>query len=88
MPHETSREATWTVLLADDPAIFVAVHGSFFTRAAGRVVAASSASQALEKARAEHPALAVLDAETWGLEALRGLRADPRTASIPASCPR
>jgi len=83
MRPERNGEATWTVLLADDPRIFVAVHGSFFTRSAGRVVAASSASQAIQKARVERPALAVLDADTWGIEALRGLRSDPRTASIP-----
>ncbi len=83
MRPEANREATWTVLLADDPTIFVAAHGSMLTRADARVVAASSATHALDKARAEQPVLAVLDADTWGVEALRALRADPATASIP-----
>jgi len=83
MRPETNREATWTVLLADDPTIFVAAHGSMLTRADARVVTASSATHALDKARAEQPVLVVLDADTWGVEALRALRADPATASIP-----
>jgi uncharacterized protein (TIGR02266 family) len=83
MRVEKSREANWTLLLADDPELFVAAKGSFLTRSVGRVLGASSAGQVLEKTRAEQPDLVVLDGGGWGLDALRSLRADPRTARIP-----
>jgi CheY-like chemotaxis protein len=73
----------WTVLLADDPTIFVAAQGSMLTRVDAQVVTASSAAQALEKARSLELALAVLDADTWGTDALRALRAHAETASVP-----
>lgn len=83
MRTETSRETPWTVLLADDPGLFVAAHGSFLTRAGARILTASSVGEAIEKTRAEAPDLVVLDADAWGVAALRGLRADPRTATVP-----
>ncbi len=82
MPRDAKQEATRTVLLADDPTILQALRGTFVTRADWRVLAAASAALALAKGRAERPDLTILDADTWGREAARDLRADPDTASI------
>jgi len=83
MARGGQQESTRTILVADDATIFLAVRGSCLTRADWRVLAASSAAQAVAKARAERPDIAILDADAWGPDAARELRADPATASIP-----
>jgi CheY-like chemotaxis protein/Tfp pilus assembly protein PilZ len=81
-PQETSRSAR-TVLLADDPTIVHALRDSMVARADWQLVTAASPARALERARADHPDVAILDAEAWGQEAASALRADRTTAAIP-----
>ena len=73
------------VLCADDDEDILALVALRLERAGFRVVRATNGEQALELARAEQPALAVLDVmmpRMTGVEVLRALRADEETRAI------
>jgi DNA-binding response OmpR family regulator len=73
------------VLCADDDEDILALVALRLERAGFRVVRATNGEQALELARAERPALAVLDVmmpRMTGVEVLRALRADEETRAI------
>jgi DNA-binding response OmpR family regulator len=73
------------VLCADDDEDILALVSLRLERAGFRVVRASNGEQALELARAERPALAVLDVmmpRMTGVEVLRALRAEERTRGM------
>ena len=72
-----------TVLVADDEQDILNLVRFRLERDGLRVVCASDGAEALELARAERPALCVLDVmmpKLTGLEVLQQLRADPQTA--------
>jgi CheY-like chemotaxis protein len=83
MPREASPPSARTVLLADDPTIVQSMRGSLLSRAEWRLLAASTVARAVDRARAEHPDVVILDADAWGPEAAAALRAERATASIP-----
>jgi DNA-binding response OmpR family regulator len=73
------------VLCADDDEDILALVALRLERAGFRVVRATNGEQALELARAERPALAVLDVmmpRMTGVEVLRALRADDETRAM------
>ncbi|MGZ4277012.1 MAG: response regulator transcription factor [Solirubrobacteraceae bacterium] len=74
-----------TVLVADDEQDILNLVRFRLERDGYRVVCANDGAEALELARAEQPALCVLDVmmpKYSGLEVLRELRADPATAGV------
>ena len=74
------------VLVADDEEDVLNLVGSNLRHAGFAVLKAANGSEALEKARAENPALIVLDLMLpglSGLEVCRALKSDPATARIP-----
>jgi DNA-binding response OmpR family regulator len=73
------------VLCADDDEDILALVALRLERAGFRVVRATNGEQALELARVQRPALAVLDVmmpRMTGVEVLRALRADDATREI------
>ncbi len=77
------------ILTVDDDVDALDSYGYQFGRRGYRVVRALTGAQALERARALHPDLVVLDIvlpDVDGFEVLRSLKADPVTADIPVVC--
>ncbi len=77
--------APQTILVADDEADILNLVRFGLERDGHRVVMATDGAGALELARAEGPALCVLDVmmpKLSGLEVLQRLRADPSTAGV------
>lgn len=75
-----------TVLVADDRMELLALHATYLERHGYRVLRATDGDSALALARAEHPAVIVLDHSMpgrSGLDVTRELKADPTTANIP-----
>lgn len=75
-----------TVLVADDRMELLALHATYLERHGYRVLRAGDGDSALALARAEHPAVIVLDHSMpgrSGLDVTRELKADPATANIP-----
>jgi len=75
------------VLIVDDHHPAADMIGRLFTSHNYRVLCVYHGREALEKARTLQPALVLLDVmmpDMNGFEVLRALRADPRTAHIPA----
>ena len=75
-----------TVLVADDRMELLALHATYLERHGYRVLRATDGDSALALARAEHPAVIVLDHSMpgrSGLDVTRELKADPATANIP-----
>lgn len=76
------------VLIADDSALLLKIARAMLEKGGHTVVDAPNGAVAVEKARAEKPDLIILDAEMpvlGGLEALKTLKRDPSTRSIPVS---
>ena len=74
------------ILVVDDELQSVKLIGLLLQRRGYHIAAANLGTQALEKAKAEHPDLIVLDVmmpDMDGFEVCRRLRADPDTAAIP-----
>ena len=75
-----------TVLLVEDNPTNLQL-AEFLLKAAGfTVLTATTAPAAIERARADRPALILMDVELPGMDGLtatRELKADPATASIP-----
>jgi DNA-binding response OmpR family regulator len=74
------------ILIVDDDLESVKLIGLMLERQGYQITAAQLGSQALAKARAENPALVILDImmpDMDGYEVCRRLRADPATAGLP-----
>ncbi len=74
------------ILIVDDELESVKLIGLMLQRRGYEIVAARSGTQALEKAEAESPDLAILDVmmpDMDGYEVCRRLRANPATTSLP-----
>jgi two-component system, OmpR family, alkaline phosphatase synthesis response regulator PhoP len=84
--HFTLRTmATRTILVVDDEPEIVQIARDYLERAGFRVISAGDGRDALRLARAEMPALVVLDLmipSVDGLDVTRALRADPATRGI------
>lgn len=78
--------ATRTILVVDDEPGIVAIARDYLEQAGFRVLTAPDGALALRLARAEQPALLVLDLmlpEVNGLDVIRALRLDPTTRALP-----
>src|SRR3954447_19773880 len=79
------RLAVTVVLVADDDADIRDLVAFKLEQAGFEVISAEDGETALERARARHPTLAVLDVSMprmSGIDVCRMLRADPATADI------
>lgn len=77
---------TRTILVVDDEPQIAAIARDYLDRAGFRVVVAGDGATALRLARAEQPALLVLDLMLPGMDGLdvtRALREDPATHQLP-----
>ena len=85
MPPAMEAPAAQTILVADDEADILNLVRFGLERDGHRVVMATDGAGALDLARAELPALCVLDVmmpKLTGLEVLQRLRQDPATAHV------
>jgi len=75
-----------TILIVEDNALNLELATDLLAAAGYSIRQARTGEEGLRLARAEPPALILMDLRLPGLDgydALRGLRADPRTAQIP-----
>jgi two-component system cell cycle response regulator DivK len=85
MPANSSSKKP-LLLLVEDHADTREMYGAYMKFAGFRVISAMTAEQAIELAFAEHPAVIVMDVALpmmTGTEAVRRLKANPASASIP-----
>jgi two-component system alkaline phosphatase synthesis response regulator PhoP len=78
--------ATRTILVVDDEPEIVAIVRDYLDRAGFRVITAGDGATALRLARAERPALMLLDLmlpELDGIDVLRALRGEAATRALP-----
>jgi DNA-binding response OmpR family regulator len=74
------------IVLADDEQFIAIAYKDGLTRAGFQVVTANDGAEALEKIKAEHPDLVLLDLimpKMNGFEVLKALKADPSLQAIP-----
>src|SRR5213596_3854557 len=84
--EEVSRMSKGKILVVDDEIYIVHILDFSLVMEGYEVVTALDGEQALEKARAEHPDLVVLDImmpKLDGYETCKMLKADPKTKDIP-----
>lgn len=89
-PRDSSRDARTTmaqhILAVDDEPQILRIVQVNLEKAGYQVSTASNGREALEAVRAKHPDLVIMDVtmpEMNGLDALKALKADEATASVP-----
>ncbi|HAH06947.1 MAG TPA: two-component system response regulator [Elusimicrobia bacterium] len=81
-----SKDERPTILIAEDDMVLRSVVGSILEAEGYRILEAANGQEAVEMARAEPPAIIILDIQMPlmnGIQATAALRADPKTAAIP-----